>query len=390
MLPIDLQPASFKGAPFLVPSDEVEEGRNAVTHEYPDASFRYVEDNGLIPPKFSISALLHGADLPAKLNRLRSALNSPGPGLLKHPYYGAQFVQVDGCYRVRREDKQAGVIELEIKFAVTGAPVLPGIVSGIAAVVTGLATSALTTMFSAFTAAYGSPRAAGTLSRAATAIATFAATLSQSFSSAGDGPVRLMANAGKFARNIADAELILFEAFRAPFDDDTIPSRDLVLGFAAAGTVAAEIADEASAISASTVDLAIRRSALMVLGATLQAASFVCLADAMAGTTYATAEEVESDEDRLTEAFSQVQGRELDASVHEDLVSIHTAASEVLRDATVRLPRLTSIDTSPIPASVLAYSLYESDASTFTIVNLNLDRDPVLMFGPVSALTVTG
>lgn len=390
MLPADLQPASFKGAPFLVPHDEVEEGRNAVTHEYPDASFRYVEDNGLIPPKFSISAILHGADLPAKLNRLRSALNSPGPGLLKHPYYGAQFVQVDGCFKVRRDDKQAGVIELEIKFAVTGPPMLPGIVSGIAAVVTGLSTSALTTMFAAFTATYGSPRAAGTLSRAATAISTFAATLNQSFSSAGDGPVRLMANAGNLARNIADAEPIFYDAFRAPFDDDTIPSRDLVLGFDAAGQVAAEIADEASAISATTLDLAIRRSALMALGATLQAASFVSLADAMAGNTYTTSESVEADEMRLTEAFALVQGRELDASVHEDMVSIHTAASEVLRDAAVRLPRLTTIETSPIPASILAYNLYESDATLATIVDLNLDRDPVLMFGPVTAMTVAG
>ena len=387
MLLDDLQAAKFRGAPFLVPSDETEEGRNAICHEYPDASFRYVEDNGRIPPKFTLSAVLAEPGLPAKLNRLRSALNAPGPGVLKHPHYGTQFVQVDGTYRVKREDRQAGVIELEIKFAVTGAPILPGLVSGVAALVTGLAATAVTSMFTAFTKSYGNPSGAVTLATVSSAVASVASQMNASFGQASDAPSRIMTSAGLFARSGARLGPLLISSFRDPFDDDAMSSRALIKGFRAVSVIGSDISDDAAAITPSTADLSIRSSCLAILGASIEAAAFACIADAMAGHDYTTADEVEADEDLLTEAFEQAQARELDDSVHSALAQIHTAASEVLRDVAVRLPRISTMSIEPIPASVLAYQLYEDDSDVMTIVDLNLDKDPVLMASPVIVLS---
>lgn len=386
MLLTDLRSASFKGARFLVPHDEVEEGRNAVRHEYPDASHRYVEDNGRIPPRFTISALVHGGDVAAKTARLRSALMSPGPGVLKHPWAGTQFVQVEGPYRVRREDRQAGIVEFEITFAVTGAPVLPGIVSGVAALVTGLASSAVSSMFSAFSSKFGGASGGVSATRLADNIASVASVLDARTGSSSDAASKLITRAGQIVRDPAYGVPFFIEAFRAPFDDDTLSNPSLVTAFKDAHAAAKSVSLEADAILPTTADLIRRKKDMGLLGATLEAASFASLADAMAGRTYLTGDDVDADEALLADVFGQVQSRELDQDTHAELTKIYTATSEVLRDVAVRLPRLSQIDIQSMPASVLAYHLYESDADLMTLVSLNLDKDPILFAGSTSVL----
>lgn len=386
MLPSDLQSASFKGARFLVPHDETEEGRNAICHEYPDASSRYMEDNGRIPPRFSISALLHEPGLPGKLSRLRSALTSPGPGVLKHPWAGTQFVQVDGPYRIMREDRQSGVIELEIKFAVTGAPVLPGLVSGVAALVTGLAGSAVTALFTAFEKAYPGASGGVTATTLQSALSGIAGALDVKMGASSQAPGRLLSKAGEIVRDIRIATPLFVESYRAPFDDETLTDAHLVAGFKAALGEASAVSAMALAIIPTTADLSRRKSALALLGAVNEGAAFASLADAMAGRTYTTSDEVDADETLLAVAFETVQSRELDADLHDELARIYTAASEVLRDASVRLPRIATLAIRPLPASVLAYQLYDTDAREMALVDLNLGSDPVLMTGDVSVL----
>lgn len=146
----DLAPASFRGAPFLVPRDHVEEGRNTINHLYPGSQNRYAEDNGATPPEFHLTCFLHGLDLMARWARLRAALNQPGPGTLMHPWYGAQFCAVKGPYKVVRDDKDSGVLELQICFLVTGPPVYPSLVTGIAASISTLSAKAIALSFSTF------------------------------------------------------------------------------------------------------------------------------------------------------------------------------------------------------------------------------------------------
>ena len=387
MLLSQLRPASFRGARFLVPQDEVEEGRNAICHEYPDASQRYMEDNGYIPPRFTITAILHGQNLPSQWARLRSALITPGPGVLKHPWYGTQLVQVDGTFRVSREDKRAGTLEIEINLAVTGGPVFPGILSGIAAVVTGLASAAVSEIFTAFTKSYGSPGGSKTLATVAAAVTTVSTVMRDSFGQSTDAPARMIAKPGLYVRAGDKLGDRLVSAFRDPFEDDTVTDRSLVRGFKAVAAAGASVSADAAAISATTADLAVRKRVLALYGASIQAAAFACLADSVSGLTYSTADEVEGDEELLTSTFEAVQATDLDGEIHAALWKVYTAAADVLRDASVRLPRVMDVALpSPLPASVLVYSLYDSEKSLMSVVDLNLDKDPVLMPGSVTVL----
>ncbi len=156
MLLAELSPASFRGVTFYVPKDTGEEGRNIIHHQYPNSSIRYDEDNGGHAPTFKITALLFGTGLSAKLNRLRDALNKPGPGTLNHPYLGSWTCSAVGPYKYQREDEDSGVITLDLTFSVTSSgTIFPGIVSGIAAVVSGLAGSAVSTITGSFAASFG-------------------------------------------------------------------------------------------------------------------------------------------------------------------------------------------------------------------------------------------
>jgi len=386
MLPRDLSPASFRGVRFLVPSDTAEEGRNSIRHAYPDASFHYLEDNGRHPPEFKISALLHGDNLPAKFASLRSALTRPGPGLLKHPYYGRQLCMVDGKFRVKRDDREAGVIEIEIPFSVTGPAALPGIVTGVAAYVTGIATSALTSLFQQFADLYPAPNSPESARVLAAAVGDIGASLDTSFRSAGTAGADLARDSARLARDPAALADAIHAAVRAPLDDDTYAAPDLVTGYLRLADVAELIALDADAITTTTSDRVSRQSALETLAAHVDAAAFLAMADAMAGRDYTTADEVTRDEDRLAGRIDSIQGRTLDAATHDAVLLVYTAASEVMQAAAVRLPRLVTMRVNNLPLSVLAYHLYESDARQQALVDLNLAANPILVAGSTSVL----
>lgn len=387
MLPRDLSPASFRGVRFLVPQDSAEEGRNAIRHATPDSSFHYIEDNGRHPPEFKISALLHGDNLPAKFASLRSALTRPGPGLLKHPYYGRQLCMVDGKFRVKRDDREAGVIEIEIPFSVTGPAALPGIVTGgVAAYVTGIATSALTSLFQQFADLYPAPNSPESARVLAAAVGDIGASLDASFRSAGTAGADLARDSARLARDPAALADAIHAAVRAPLDDDTYAAPDLVTGYISLAGLAESIAAEAASVAVTTSDRAARQSALDTLAAHLDAAAFLAMADAMAGRDYTTADEVTRDEDRLAGRIDSIQGRTLDAATHDAVLSVYTAASEVMQAAAVRLPRLVTMRVNNLPLSVLAYHLYESDARVPTLVDLNLAANPILVAGSTSVL----
>lgn len=387
MLPRDLSPASFRGVRFLVPSDTAEEGRNSIRHAYPDASFHYLEDNGRHPPEFKISALLHGDNLPAKFASLRSALTRPGPGLLKHPYYGRQLCMVDGKFRVKRDDRDAGVIEIEIPFSVTGPPALPGAVSGVAAFVTGLATSALTSLFQSFAGRYGAPISSTSALAVGSAISAIGAVVDAKFSSAGTAGAALQRHStrlGADGTKLADALALAIS--QPTFDDDTYTSEAIIAGYMEVAAAAASACDMADALRADTLDKARRQECLSLIGSHMQTGAFLAVAEGMASRTYTNADDVARDEARLTDLLDAVQGRDLDGDVHSAMLDVYTAASEVLAAIAVRQPRLTTIRTGPLPASVLAYQLRGDDALAATLVELNLEQPPVLFVGDVVAL----
>ncbi len=92
-----LQPASFRGVPFLVESSDMSFGRRAFRAEFPYRDKPFVDDMGKRARDYSVDAFLLEApdsDLFKQRSALIDALEKAGPGTLVHPRLGALRVQV--------------------------------------------------------------------------------------------------------------------------------------------------------------------------------------------------------------------------------------------------------------------------------------------------------
>lgn len=118
---LQLVEASFKGVPFRVRSESLTEGGRKITlHEYVNSSERFVEDLGEIPPKFSVTAFVHGNNFRSLADRLETALKSEGSGRLFLPTFGAVTVFALP-YSKDASQTSVGEISFQLEFA-TGRP----------------------------------------------------------------------------------------------------------------------------------------------------------------------------------------------------------------------------------------------------------------------------
>jgi len=111
-----LLPASWKGIPFLVKNEVLAEGgRRIVLHDYPNSNTRYVEDQGELPPKFSVTAFVTGADFIDRAAQLERALREKGQGNLSMPTFGVQRLFAMP-YKKDASQTSVGEIRFELAF----------------------------------------------------------------------------------------------------------------------------------------------------------------------------------------------------------------------------------------------------------------------------------
>lgn len=119
-----LQPASFKGAPFHVSGTDGQIGRRWVIHEYPLRDLPYAEDMGRKYREFTIEAFVIGANYMAARDRLIDAIEAPGSGELVHPYRGRQQVAITSA-RVSESSADGGMAKFSLTFTESGEAVNP-------------------------------------------------------------------------------------------------------------------------------------------------------------------------------------------------------------------------------------------------------------------------
>jgi len=113
--------ASWKGVVFSVRSEELPSGgRKTALHEFPNSAERFVEDLGEIPPRFTITAFVHGLDWLERAQALENALREAGPGRLVMPTFGAWTVWALP-YSKSASQTSVGEIEFQLEFATSRA-----------------------------------------------------------------------------------------------------------------------------------------------------------------------------------------------------------------------------------------------------------------------------
>ncbi|MEG7525483.1 MAG: DNA circularization N-terminal domain-containing protein, partial [Chromatiales bacterium] len=97
---------SFRGAAFVMRTDDLEFGRRLQVHEYPLRDKPYAEDLGRKARRFTIEVFVAGPDYLADRDDLIAAIEKPGQGPLVHPYFGT--LQVSIVSARKRESTRSG------------------------------------------------------------------------------------------------------------------------------------------------------------------------------------------------------------------------------------------------------------------------------------------
>lgn len=112
-----LQRGSFRGAEFLLRSGEVIAGRKTVAFEFPNNNFRYIEDLGQLLEVFTLTAVITGTRYKTKRDALKKALETPGIGVLVHPFLG-RFNVIPDPYTLTETIGELGIATFEMVFKV--------------------------------------------------------------------------------------------------------------------------------------------------------------------------------------------------------------------------------------------------------------------------------
>lgn len=158
-----LQQASFRGVPFLVPSESKTGGKKTVVHDYPGSDRRYVEELGVQPPEFSLTAVVYGANAIQRRRRLEQALEQPGLGSLIHPSLGSLDV-VALSYTSDSSDSEIGKFTFRIEFSRTESNISLNAAGITAGTISSFADVARSQIDAVFPTVYGNPRFLSNLS----------------------------------------------------------------------------------------------------------------------------------------------------------------------------------------------------------------------------------
>ena len=178
-----LRPGSFRGAAFKVQSSDGEGGRRGELHSFPDRDEPWFEDLGRGPRRWSIEAIVIGADYMREREALIDACEARGSGTLVHPWRGT-LTAVCTNFRYRESTADGGMAVFTLDFAEAGAAIAaqprtdtPSLVAGVADAVADAAPERFAAGFSVTDVPAFVEQAGAGLARKFTALAGEAGTL---------------------------------------------------------------------------------------------------------------------------------------------------------------------------------------------------------------------
>ena len=121
----ELYEGSFRGARFLIRSASTDFGRKQIKHEYPNSDRQSIQDLGLRPRVFRMTAVISTETTVdprtyfQKKNQLLEALELPGPGTLSHPWFFSSFQVVARPGTVEERIDELGIATFNLTFDIS-------------------------------------------------------------------------------------------------------------------------------------------------------------------------------------------------------------------------------------------------------------------------------
>lgn len=372
-------PASFRGVPFFVNTAERSGGRKLVIHEYPKRDDPYAEDLGRKARTFPIEGYVLGSDYLSQRDALLDALEAPGTGTLKHPYYGTMTVAV-GEFRVRETSQDGGMASFSFEVTQTpSSPIQPTAVADTTATTLSAAQSLRATLSASFLAAYKP----GVIMTEVVEALTLATTAIAATVDAVNATAQQLAQVSTLAQGlINDVDAVA----RSPQDvvDQLSGLFDLLT------TTAVKSVYEFNAGTrppATTKNRVIEQANFDSLVALVQRLTVCRLAEITVGETFVSFDDAVAARESVTDLLDD-QAEVAADDTYPQIVALRAAVCAAVPGPDGDLPRLVTYTPNiTVPSLVLAYRLYKSVDLEPDLIARNDQANPAFVLGG-SALEV--
>jgi prophage DNA circulation protein len=418
----ELRPASFRGVPFFFEAGTTTEGRSTAYYNYLNSGRRIQKDLGPFKPDFSITCFTKGLGNAYFTNRdaLRTALSNPDPGVLVHPFLGTFTVKV-GKYTFSERMSRLGVCSFDIPLRVVdadSAPVTPANRQATTSGIRGLATDASIALQAASAAVFSNSSPLNFTS-SSSIISNVFDTFSDVLGPIGDTAAKITEYTGEAlavseqASFYADNPTVLFATMAdGILGVDGLTSDILAKYEAVKNLFGFGNADENTSVAVTspirinpdpkTNEDAERKNNAEVLSTFVQAQSLLEAYAQTGSYNFSTVNDIDRRNAELDAQFNIIANT-ITASptqevydftpyvadyseLYDNLKALRAASRDYLEQQSLNAAELETIDVAPIPASVLAYLLYDDSSRSDSIMDENGTRDNMALSGELQVL----
>lgn len=406
-----LQPASFRDFQFLVPRSRLSDGRKTVTHEFVNSDNRFVEDLGAFPSKFTVTAIIHGANAIQQRDNFRALLNKPGPGVLIHPSYGRQEVTVEGQYAVSDSDTELGEFRFEITFARDSGAAFPRLGQPTTSTVAASELTARSSILQRIEDQWNVPLTTISNADAADKLTSYAEGVARDFSG-------IVADASEIIRVTNSVKNSASAIVRSGFDvsgavGDILISLDLIpTETLSTLTAIKSLLDFGSGdqpinnVAGLSIDQSNRQLNQNLFNSAIQATSLTKAYTTSTLVDFQIASRLDANRSELATSSRSIindirsgavqfdaasaQGVQVSTSRDREAVNAildtRSLGEKIMSQDEENLFRISSVKTPLTSARLLSYALFEDDSETDIIANLNRAQKPSSLSGDLGAI----
>ena len=391
---IETKEASYKGVEFLWRSAPTAGGRRVIPFLYPRSDKQAIEDQGLVPRKFSVTGIIAHENYFAVRDNLLRVLEDGEAGTLVHPTFGEINRVRAGRYTLNEKISELGRAEITMEFFIEDSSGIPRVAANRTSQVQAASDVLNASLAADVAEGYGATSSfTGNFESATENSLNISESMAESIKQIQPLTDKLNEFRGKITAytnnvtsliqepsNLADSVGLLFSSMN---DLYAAPAQtiDVLAGLFGFG-------DSDPVFSQNTAGRIERKKNQDLLRANMKAQSL----------SYAYLNAVQVDFDNETALISvndQLEAQYLDVRKNELLSNesllnmdlLRIAANAALSDILLNTRKVITIETRRIPLSVLVYQYYGSTDLVPTISILNDIQQNAFVSGQVQILT---
>ena len=388
----ELYEASYKGAVFRIKSSSIDGGRKDIKHEFPNSDQQNIEDLGRKNRSYNITGFISEPNYTQKKNKLLSALEEGGTGLLVHPFFGNIENIAARNYSLVESISEVGEATFSMNFEVSGTDGLPSVDTSSKAIVAASNAALQSSLNSSIVDDYSiffpsaftdakemlertkeyfdeKTKVVQQVTDTINAYSGLVSDYSSAIVSLVDRPQALadsISNIFQTANGLyasAESTVLVFRGFFG-FDDDVTDPPNIV-----------------------TASINERKNNRKIVKSYMQTASLGYAYQNIVDIDFDTVDDLLTAANILEAQFKKVS-QTLGGDQLEALSDLRDDVQSVIDDLKLSINQVITVKTARMPARVLAFTYYGNDEYGEKIINLNDDSNVSFYEGDVKVLSV--